>query len=461
MTAEWNVPDGVGNSTTTTIWDSLVVPSSTDLVTSNGTMIDTVPIVSSWDITNNNNNTSTTIHPIGGPDKQINPVVVVWSSLLILMLCMCMRPNIPDPIHRTAFHRRQRQQRRDERKKDPERRIRVVESSLITKRVVACDDNHILRLGDVSGSIGSIDDTFSINSLEDENTSACVICLEPFRKNDHVTWSKNMECLHVFHQECLEGWLSNPKHDDCPSCRCQIIHDDGDDKDSINGDDDDDGNNDEQDVEQSLAFVIMNGLISPLRRARDSIVGTSINMGGDSFPLRRVLSSDAERPPSKLGVVFRRVSSGIYSHFSATFDSQDGGDEPKLTDVSALRRTRSEGLPNTPKQGNSYQQLERSNSTIDYISPNYVSPRIQLDLDLGDDSDDDVDHAAISRPGLMRLGFRPSSGIYSKVAVGTAESFQELSDDEETLHPREIWDDEDNEEDLETGGGMDWSRATQ
>lgn len=315
--------------------------------------------------------------------------------------------------------------------------------------MVACDDNHTLRLGDVSGSIVSFEDAFSINSLEDENTSACVICLEAFRKNDHVTWSKSMECLHVFHQECLEGWLTNPKHDDCPSCRCRIIHDDGDDN-------DDEDDKDEQEVEHSLAFVIMNGLISPLRRARDSIVGTSINLGGDALQLRRVLSSDAERPPSKFGVVFRRVSSGIYSHFSATFDSQDGGDEPQVSDVPALRRTRSEGLPNTPKQNNCYQKLEWSNST----TIDYVSPSIQLDLDLENDSDDDVEHAAVQRPGIMRLGFRRPSGVYSKVGFGTAESFQELSDDEETLHPRAIWDDDDEDEDLETGS-IDRSLATQ
>ena len=312
----------------------------------------------------------------------------------------------------------------------------------LEQRVVSCDDNHTLRLGALSESIASLsleeDSIFSINSLEEEQKSACVICLEAFRKNDLVTWSKSMECRHVFHQECLEAWLENPKHDDCPSCRCQIVRDEG--------DDDDDDDSDDQEGQQrrqsssSLAFVIMNGLISPLRRARDSIIGSSVNLGGE-LQLRRVFSSDAT--PSRFGVAFRRVSSGIYSRFSGTFDSQDCDNEYELTqsmmNSPELRRTRSEGLPITPKRSNLFHFVERSNSDV-------VDKT--LDLELGDDSEDNIEHPNI-RPRMIHFGFLQSSGpnAYAKLAVADHGSldFQELSDDEGSLESREMIADEDLE----------------
>lgn len=402
-------------------------------------------------LSNENSTNQIDVISAEGSGEQMTPGVVLWSSFLILMFCMSVRPAIPDPNHRAALLRyRQQRQREEERKKDPERRQRVVESSLVTMRVVSCDENHTLRLGALSGSIASLsleeDSSFSITSLEDERRSACVICLEAFRKNDCVTWSKSMECRHVFHHECLEEWLVNPKHDDCPACRCQIVHDDDEDEDDdllrMAEQDGQDGHQ-QRHSSSSLAFVIMNGLISPLRRARDSIIGSSINLGGDR-QLRRVLSSDAS--PSRFGVVFRRVSSGIYSRFSGTFDSQDCDNDYELprsiTDPSELRRTRSEGLPITPKRNNLFHFVERSNSdVIDHT----------LDLELGDDSEEHVEYPNI-RPRTIHFGFLPSSGsnAYAKLAVADPSSIElhELSDDEDSLESREMIVDEDEDVDI-------------
>ena len=33
--------------------------------------------------------------------------------------------------------------------------------------------------------------------------NGCVICLEPYQSGETVVWSKNQDCIHAFHQECL------------------------------------------------------------------------------------------------------------------------------------------------------------------------------------------------------------------------------------------------------------------
>ena len=33
--------------------------------------------------------------------------------------------------------------------------------------------------------------------------NGCVICLEPYHSGETVVWSKNQDCIHAFHQECL------------------------------------------------------------------------------------------------------------------------------------------------------------------------------------------------------------------------------------------------------------------
>merc|ERR1740129_2725667 len=57
--------------------------------------------------------------------------------------------------------------------------------------------------------------------LMDENNRECVICFE-----ENVIGSKvaRLPCGHVFHRECIEGWLN--KHCTCPVCRYELETDD-------------------------------------------------------------------------------------------------------------------------------------------------------------------------------------------------------------------------------------------
>jgi hypothetical protein len=309
--------------------------------------------------------------------------------------------------------------------------------------------------------------------MEDENVSQCVICLESFQRGDYVTWAKSMECLHVFHQECLEEWLINCKHDGCPSCRAQIIkYEDGigggasPDSSSLDG---------SLDEPSSFAFVIMNGLISPLRRARDSIVGSSINLSNEMddssigsnhnpLSLRRVFSAGAtegspttEDRPGLLGVALRRVSSGIYSRLSGTSDAQHEQDEhdvetPEMKNLKqphTLRRTRSEGLPVTPRTTNaSASYLVLGGNNDDFENPDI---HLDFDLDESNSSFENCDSPSRTR-GIMRLGMRRPKYDHLRSFL------EECSSDEESLdlQPQVLWrdelDDDDEVDDIEAGG---------
>jgi hypothetical protein len=49
----------------------------------------------------------------------------------------------------------------------------------------------------------------------------CDICLLRYEKNDKVAWSKNEQCIHAYHLDCITDWLK--KKITCPNCRCNYI----------------------------------------------------------------------------------------------------------------------------------------------------------------------------------------------------------------------------------------------
>ena len=62
------------------------------------------------------------------------------------------------------------------------------------------------------------------NHLSTELEQQCGICLDPFQVDDLVSWSKYLySCRHVYHQRCIESWLNDNRHDDCPCCRGTFI----------------------------------------------------------------------------------------------------------------------------------------------------------------------------------------------------------------------------------------------
>lgn len=49
----------------------------------------------------------------------------------------------------------------------------------------------------------------------------CPICWESFKEKEKVCWSKNIDCRHGFHLDCMLIWLKD--HEQCPICRCDYM----------------------------------------------------------------------------------------------------------------------------------------------------------------------------------------------------------------------------------------------
>jgi len=62
----------------------------------------------------------------------------------------------------------------------------------------------------------------TIRGVQDSDTpTTCDICLEDYEVGDEVAWSKNGQCIHAFHKDCIVDWLlRSPK---CPLCRNEYI----------------------------------------------------------------------------------------------------------------------------------------------------------------------------------------------------------------------------------------------
>lgn len=53
------------------------------------------------------------------------------------------------------------------------------------------------------------------------SSKECPICLETYKENDEICWSRNRNCTHAFHLDCMVDWLMI--HDDCPLCRSNYL----------------------------------------------------------------------------------------------------------------------------------------------------------------------------------------------------------------------------------------------
>ncbi|ESQ35297.1 hypothetical protein EUTSA_v10008995mg [Eutrema salsugineum] len=86
------------------------------------------------------------------------------------------------------------------------------------------DDGSIIASG--LANIIVLADQLNLNRLfsyrcGDEGGSECVVCLSKLKEGEEV---RKLECRHVFHKQCLEGWLHHLNFI-CPLCRSALVAD--------------------------------------------------------------------------------------------------------------------------------------------------------------------------------------------------------------------------------------------
>ncbi len=82
------------------------------------------------------------------------------------------------------------------------------------------DDIYLESSQQSRAELGSMDTSQrSTTSLASSlySPKSCHICLEKYKVGDEITWSRNDQCAHVFHLDCILDWLMD--NDQCPVCR--------------------------------------------------------------------------------------------------------------------------------------------------------------------------------------------------------------------------------------------------
>ncbi|ESQ39953.1 hypothetical protein EUTSA_v10001158mg [Eutrema salsugineum] len=88
-----------------------------------------------------------------------------------------------------------------------------------------------LSVDDASASVSSgleslvvLADQLKLNRVfsyryADTAASDCIVCLSTLKAGEEV---RKLDCRHVFHKECLEGWLQHLNFN-CPLCRSPLV----------------------------------------------------------------------------------------------------------------------------------------------------------------------------------------------------------------------------------------------
>ncbi|CAN8267006.1 unnamed protein product [Cochlearia groenlandica] len=74
-------------------------------------------------------------------------------------------------------------------------------------------------------SVSVLSDQLNLNRILSHRYSSaaaatdCIVCLSKLKEGEEV---RKLDCRHVFHKKCLEGWLQHLNFN-CPLCRSPLI----------------------------------------------------------------------------------------------------------------------------------------------------------------------------------------------------------------------------------------------
>jgi len=287
---------------------------------------------------------------------------VLWLMLLGLIIYK-IKANDQERI---ALEEQERSQQEEASKKqlqlETERRERIISNATIRKRRGTIDITHSDGENAESShdqdheraSLGKSDGDERSGSVEGYSALSCPICLDVFDRDDVITWSKELRCQHVYHENCLNPWLM--KNDDCPICRTNLI---------IEGDYDDtnrkDGNGKKASDEEEKFdkdFVIINGLVSYVRK---SILGRNGKQLKDAHEEDLEIANavvDKEKETDELNLLektthrksFGRQSKKLYSILNTNGDDDDDDDDDDGGDLEMGGNTRTNAASDSEKE---------------------------------------------------------------------------------------------------------------
>lgn len=460
--------------------------------------IDIAVINNSSNVSGDNSNTSQSKNT--GLHQLVTAVTAIVGFVVIVAMCLCMKST-----HTPEAERRIRRYKRRGYRKNPPNyyRLKRIQKSLIVQQVVQVDKSGQVQLRDVRTTDHISEEDEGIDEAEDiSNTSSaalgedviassssvvsetnsdnlvacCCICLEPYQEGDIVAWSNSPteDCLHVFHRDCIHLWLENPRHNDCPSCRTEILKRTSSDNASIDSDDDEEGDDVEgqrrtvpsnnNDVENdnahtslnnsttSVAYYIMHGLISRANQVKFNLIGQTISFDSEDSDFDGLYYANTARRNSvdestrsdwlNRPSTFRRAmsfSDRIFSNtFSSTMKKQQSGttwkpvmntDESDEIDTAMPRRASTKVMTN-------FKSLQQAHSLRRVVSAGPCTP---LDLqkhrldeqihflseNIGNHTESNMD---ISTPERLIVPFRRTSSLRQRLF--TQESQSDCDDDE-------------------------------
>jgi hypothetical protein len=85
----------------------------------------------------------------------------------------------------------------------------------------ACDGHEMQSMKRTHHAVKHQDSGISIETSDSGNAIQCHICLDDFIVGDEVRTSKNSDCRHLFHNDCIMLWLKSKDH--CPVCRQDFL----------------------------------------------------------------------------------------------------------------------------------------------------------------------------------------------------------------------------------------------